>query len=139
MHQPLGSYRYLLFAAALLLLLPRAGFGQKQKKDNFGKEFYFAFAENHGSGVESKNYFALFITSKIATSGMVEVKGLGWSTAFTTTPDKITSIELPDGKYVGDPTVECTMAEQVLVGMGVHVTANEDIAVYGVSHKEYSS
>src|SRR5437868_4900309 len=100
-----------------------------QRISSSGKEFYVAFAQNQGGesfGVrgEANNYFALFITSKVPTKGKVEVTGLKWSTNFTTTPGQITTIELPDGKKNGDPTVEVKTDEQVVHGMAVHITSD---------------
>src|SRR5258708_1066296 len=139
-HAP-GSCIYILFAFVLLAALP-AGV-RSQKKDNLGKEFYVAFAENHGSGDESKNFFGLFITRKTATRGKIEITGFGIKQNFTTTPGTVTTIELPDGKNPGDQTVELTFAnnqeEQVVRGLAVHITADDEIAVYGMNHKEFSS
>jgi len=110
-----------------------------QKKDNLGKEFFVAFAQNEGSGDETRNFSALFITGKTATSGTVEVPALSFFRSFSVTPGQITTIELPDGKNFGDPTVEVTTDEQVIPGMGVRIAANDEIAVYGINHKQYSS
>ncbi|MDP4219212.1 MAG: T9SS type A sorting domain-containing protein [Bacteroidota bacterium] len=145
MKHPLKSCKNLFFAWAVLALLP--AILHAQKKDNLGKEFYVAFAENQGGQPfnegESDNFFALFITSKVATKGKVEVPALGFSQDFTTVPGTITSIELPDGKGLGDPTVELrfdqNQEEQVVHGMAVHITSNDEIAVYGMNHKRYSS
>src|SRR5438874_4804480 len=138
MKQLLTSAVLVLTAALCMASFPSILSAQKQKKDNFGKEFYVAFAQNQGSGDESRNFMGLFITSRVATQGLVEVPGLSWSKTFTTTPGQITSIELPDGKF-GGQTVEITADEQVSQGMAVHITANDEIAVYGMNHKEYSS
>lgn len=139
-HAP-GSCKNIFFAFALLVLLPVGV--RAQKKDNLGKEFYVAFAENHGSGDESKNFFALFITSKTVAQGKVEVTALGFSQNFTSTPGTVTTIELPDGKNPGEQSVELTFnnnqEEQVVRGMAVHITSDNEIAVYGMNHKEFSS
>ncbi len=129
--------RLLSFFLLLSGISPLASFAQK--KDNLGKEFFVAFAENQGSGNETFNFFALFITGKIATQGTVEVPALGFTQSFSITPGKITTIELPDGKNPGDPTVEISTDEQVISGMGVHIIADNEIAVYGISHKQFSS
>src|SRR5947209_4240830 len=102
----------LVLLAAVAVVIPSRSSAQAQKKDNFGKEFYVAFAENHGGqgySNEDLNFFALYITSKVATAGKVEVTALGFSQNFTTTPGTITTIELPDGKQDGDPSVELTV------------------------------
>jgi len=139
----LGSRKGILFIL-LLVLLPVSSIAQK--KSNQGKEFYIVFGENQGGQLgqdEDQNFFALFITSKVATSGTVEVSGLGFTQNFTTAPGEITTIELPDGKRIGDPTVEVTFGnnqeEKALEGIAVHITSNDDIAVFGMNHKMYSS
>jgi len=144
MKHPLIFCKCVFPLIALALLFPVSS--RAQKKSNFGKEFYVAFAENQGGQVgndENQNFFALFITSRVATSGTVEVTALGFSQNFTTTPGQITTIELPDGKHFNDPTVELTFTnnqeETVVHGMAVHITSNDNIAVYGMNHKEYSS
>ena len=147
MNYPDGFCKKILFATALMVFIQTPGNAQKTKKDNFGKEFYVAFAENQGgqtfSGDEDQNFFALFITSKVPTQGTVEVTALGFSKAFTTVPGTITTVELPDGKHIGDPTVELTFEnnqeETVISGMAVHIISNDDIAVYGMNHKLWSS
>ncbi len=141
MEQPLRSFKSISFALALLILLPIAGNAQKTKKDNFGKEFYIAFAQNQGGQFgqnEDSNFFALYITSKVHTAGIVEIAALGFSKEFTTSPDVIITIELPDGKHIGDSTVEISTDEQIVSGMAVHVTSDDDVAVYGLNSKWYS-
>jgi len=144
-----------ILAIAFAVLVPAALFAQAQHKDNQGKEFYVAFAQNDGSGSEILNFFALFITSAVATQGTVEVPGINFSQAFTTTPGTITTIELPSGKNrdplladrmtpnpnydPNDPSVEIASDEQALPGMAVHIISNDNIAVYGMNHKQWSS
>ncbi|MEI8134453.1 MAG: T9SS type A sorting domain-containing protein [bacterium] len=115
-----------------------------QKKDNQGKEFYVAFAENHGRQTgqgsdEYLNFFALFLTSKVDANVTVEVQALGFNKQVAVKAGKITTVELPDGQHVGDPTVEITTSEQIMPGMAVHVTSDQEITVYGMNHKDASS
>lgn len=110
-----------------------------QQKDNAGKEFYLAFGTNQGGGIDD-NSFQLYITGKTATKGTVEVKALSFVRNFTVTPGQITTVDLPsDGS--GGPTVELTESdeEQIIKGMAVHITADEEVAVYGMNHKIYST
>ena len=111
-----------------------------QNKDNLGKEFYLAFGPNLGSG-EDSNLFALYITGPVASIGTVEVKALNFSKSFTTTPGKITTIELPNGGggNGNGPSVECILSEEVLTGKAVHVVADTEVAVFGMNHKLFSS
>lgn len=108
-----------------------------QPKDNLGKEFFLAFPENVGSD-ETENLFDLYITSPVPATGYVEVPALNYRRNFTTTPGQITTINLPNGRF-GSPTVEILTIETVLSGMSVHIVADTEVAVYGMSHKRYSS
>ncbi len=125
---------YLAVAAILLLW---SLYAHAQQKDNFGKEFYVAFAENQG-GDESENTFELYITSEVAANGVVEIPSLGFKQTFTTTPGQIKTIDLPNGNGFNG-TVEITQAEQVLPNYGIHITADNEIAVYGLNHKLFST
>lgn len=135
-----NTNRFCRYTALCILaagIFPLSAFSQK--KDNLGKEFYIAFAQNQGSGDETKNFMALFIAAKVPTKGIVEVTTLRFRQNFTVTPGKITTIELPDGKIFGDSTVEVFTDEQVLPGMAVHITADDEVSVYGINHKQWSS
>src|SRR5512140_1779063 len=120
-----SSPKTLLLLLAASLIFPAAL--HAQKKNNLGTEFYIAFGQNLGGhdieSDEDSNFFALFISSRVPTSGTVEVAALNWSRSCTSTPGKITTIELPDGKFAGDPSVECKVSEVVLPGMAVHITS----------------
>lgn len=129
-----------MIVGMLLLLLVSTATGQEQK-DNLGKEFYVGFMRNTGGEPptnESDNNLALYITSKVPTSGRVEIPALNFEWTFTTTPGSITTVALPDGNS-GGPTVAVQQSEIVLKGMAVHITAKDEIAVFGINHKLYSS
>lgn len=138
MNYRLTNYPLVLLVAFLL----GAGIvtdSHAQKKDNLGKEFYVAFGPNQGSGAESENLFALYITSPTLATGYVEVVALGFRRDFIITPGQITTISLPSGESPGALTVEITNPESVIRDMSVHIIADTEITVYGMSHKEYSS
>jgi hypothetical protein len=107
-----------------------------QPQSNLGREFYVAFAANQGSD-ETSNVMALYITSPRTASGAVEVPALGFSQTFTTLPGKVTTVVLPSDQQTG--TVELLQSEVVYTGYGVYITATDDIAVFGLNHKNYSS
>ncbi len=137
------NYRLTNYALVLLIaFLLGAGItanSHAQKKDNLGKEFYVAFGPNQGSGTESQNVFALYITGPIIATGYVEVPALSFRQDFVTSPGQITTITLPNGANFGDPTVEITNPEVVIKDMSVHIVADTEVAVYGMSHKQFSS
>ncbi|HEY6171666.1 MAG TPA: IgGFc-binding protein [Candidatus Kapabacteria bacterium] len=108
-----------------------------QKKDNLGKEYYLAFGPNGGS-TENENVFALYLTGPVAASVTIEVSALSFAQECNVTPGQVTKVLLPNGANFG-PTVEVTTSDTVVKGMGVHIIANTEIGVYGMSHKTYSS
>ena len=112
-------------------------YASAQKKDNLGKEYYLAFGPNEGSS-DNESVFALYLTGPVATSVTVEVPALSYKQKFNVTPGEVTKVLLPNGANFG-PTVEVTTSEIVAKGMGVHILANTEIAVYGMNHKLYSS
>ncbi len=88
------------------------------KADSRGKEFFLVNTENYYSGYES----AIFITSEVNTSGLVEIPGIGFTRSFTVTANKITTVNVPTNSMVsGSNRIE---------NKGIRVTANDDIAVY---------
>jgi hypothetical protein len=130
----------LVLLAAFLLGAGISTDSYSQKKDNLGKEFYLAFGPNEGSN-DSENLFALYITGPVSATGYVEVPAIGFRQNFTVIPGQIQTIDLPNGRVFGDPTVEITelQAETIVRGMAVHVVADTEIAVYGMNHKMFSS
>lgn len=129
--------RLLFVVAVLTLALPLHA---QEVKDNLGREFYIVFGKNTGGeqGQETDNVLALYITSKVPTTGRVRVPALDFDRTFTTVPGTITTIPLPDGNNFG-PTVAIQESETILKGRAVHVTADQEIAVFGLNHKLYSS
>jgi len=107
-----------------------------QSNSNFGREFYVAFAQNQG-GSESSNFMGLFITSRVKANGHVDIPLLNFSQDFITLPGLVSVIPLPSD--VAGSTVEMLVSGAVYSGGGVHVTADQDIAVFGMNHKEWSS
>ncbi|HET6402749.1 MAG TPA: T9SS type A sorting domain-containing protein [Candidatus Kapabacteria bacterium] len=76
--------------------------------------------------------FELYLTSRVNASGSVEVATAGFTQTFTTTPGMITTIKLP-----ADPqglSVELYQSEVISPGFGVHITADQDIEVFVLSH-----
>jgi hypothetical protein len=132
-----------LFALVAVLTVTADLYGQSAGKDNLGKEFFVGFAANQGAGSDFNNddttVFALYLTGPVAAKGYVEVPAIGFSVNFTTTPGQITTIYLPDGDGSSGQSVEVLTSEVPVPGMGVHVVADTEIAVYGMSHKRYSS
>ncbi len=64
----------------------------------------------------------LSIAGDVATSGLVEIPGLGFSQAFSVTPGAVTSVALPSGALV--------FQNETVEDLGIHVTSDDPISVY---------
>ena len=91
--------------------------------DNIGTEFWLMFNQNHnGGGTQT-----LFISGQTATNGVVDIPGIGFNQAFTITPGTVTSIPLPNDVDV--------ITSDIVESKGIHITADDDIAVYGLNQQ----
>ena len=99
---------------------------------NFGTEFWLVMQKNNTSNWSGDNGMFIDLTSRaVPTSGTVEIPGLGFSQSFDVTPGEITRVQLPD-------TAEVQANGQV-VSKAIHVTAQNPIAVYGLSRIEFTT
>jgi len=106
--------------------------------DHRGTEFWIGFPDNliEGGKIPQRT---LFITGDIATTGTVEVPGLGFSVESAVNPGQVTTVELPsedtrDDSFDDqtDNDVEAELIAKVQQ-RGVHVTSAEPVTVYGLS------
>ena len=94
-----------------------------------GTEFWLAFPQGYGNSATPAT-LQLFITSDTATSGQVQIPGDGFTAAFTVAAGASTQIILPD--------VEAKLADGT-ASLGIHVTAANQISVYGLNYVQYAS
>ena len=99
----------------ILLLIGRSLTGQS----NEGKEFWLGFMEHRDVG---QNDMVLMITSRVATSGTIEIAGLGWTEQFSVAANDVTVIQMP--------TAAETVGSEFVGENAIHVTARDDISVY---------
>lgn len=104
------------------------GYNSKDAIDNKGTEFWLMMEQNFDTYVDG---LYLDITSDVSTSGNVSIPGLSFSQDFTTTPGEITRITLPDGCQV--------ITSETIESKGIHVVAEDEVTVYGLSLKEFTS
>ncbi len=91
-----------------------------QNFSNRGTDFWVGH-QGHVDGTGSN--FKLYITSDVNTSGTVSVPLQGWSSAFTVIAGTITIVQVPSATgYVG--------CSDCIKQKGIHVVANDDVAVY---------
>lgn len=101
---------------------------QRYNIDNKGTEFWIMMPRNYDM-YDVGLY--LDITSDVATNGTVEVPGISFSEDFTSSPGSITRITLPVEAMVG--------TNEMIESKGIHITANDEVTVYGLSLKEFTS
>ena len=123
----------LLFVSCFIT--SEVGFAQPSTQSNFGKEFYLAFPEvlpTFDGASKTLRTFVLYIASKTSASGTVDIPAVGFSQAFTASPGTITAINVPSNPK--GFSVELYESEVVFPGFGVHITADQDIEVFVLSH-----
>ncbi len=97
---------------------------------NQGREFWLAFPQ--GNGIHTPpQVLQLFITSKTATSGQVDIPGISFLTTFTVAAGATTQIIIPT-------TAEASMTDGV-APLGIHVTAADPVGVFGLNDVDWSS
>ena len=99
--------------------------------DTRGKDFWVCFPQN--ALLEQNKTIAekLFITSDRATKGYVSIPGLREKIDFALKPSEILPILI-------DSIVQILTSERVLP-LGVHIVADNDVAVFGLSHRQAST
>lgn len=102
--------------------------GGRAQIDNKGTEFWLMIPRNHDLIVSG---IYLDITSDFNATGFVEIPGLSFYQDFTATPGTITRITLPNDVQVG--------SSENAEYKGVHIVSDQEVAVYGVSLRSYSS
>ncbi len=100
-------------------------------EDSRGKEFWLAFPQNAVIEDNRKLTLKLFITSDHDTKGVVSVPGLSETIPFHFKASDIDTVDI-------DTIVELRTSELVQQ-LGVHVVADHDCAVFGLSHRPAST
>ncbi|SEK45998.1 protein of unknown function [Stigmatella aurantiaca] len=96
--------------------------------DSRGKDFWLAFPGNYGYSTPT---LTIFITGEQATTGKVEIPGAGFSRDFAVVPGQATPVTLPG-------TAQLTTSDLV-ENKGIHITAGQEIAVYGLNRVKAST
>jgi|GEM_PF-3027779 len=103
------------------------GNNQKQVFDSKGTEFWLTMMRNYDM-VSPTLY--LDITSSENTNGVVTIPGIGFTESFSVTANSITRVTLPNASMVGSDGMEYK---------GIHVTANDEVTVYGINRIEHTT
>jgi hypothetical protein len=114
-----------VFAVASLIGLFGPTEEARAAQDSKGTEFWVVFMQNLGV-----DYVQLFITSDVNTSGTVEVPGLAWSQTFTVVADTTTAVNIPTTAVLSGTGIQ---------NKGIHVTAEEEVTIYGLNRRSYTT
>jgi hypothetical protein len=95
---------------------------------NHGREFWLTFPGNHSA---SPPDLTLLISGRTPATGQVRMEGLGFTAHFSVTPGAVTSVALPLEAQLEPPNIP--------LARGIHVTADADITVHGLSSEFRSS
>ena len=102
----------------VLLGLSFSALTASAQADSAGTEFFLVYTDNYDDGPGS----AIFITSAVDTSGLVEIPAIGFSQAFTVTANTITNVNIPQTAEV--------LGSDIISDKGIRVTANDEVTVY---------
>ncbi|MCX6244355.1 MAG: hypothetical protein NTU98_06575 [Bacteroidetes bacterium] len=95
--------------------------GVSQTNTNVGTEFWVAFPPNQGISA----VIHLYISSEVATSGTISSAYPGVNQSFSVFPGIVTLLPLPSGVVLSGGTED----------KGIHIVANDPIAVYGLNNQ----
>ena len=86
-----------------------------------GKNFWFGLMANYTPVVAP--VVAAYITTDVATTGVISIPDMGWSQAFTVTPGVSTKILLPLASAID-------VTSDAVTGQGIHVVSQECVSVF---------
>lgn len=124
-HKISKSFKTGMFIAAysMLLAIP----SDLRAQDSKGTDFWVMFNRNHDMSAVT---LTLFITSAVNTSGTVSGPSLS-SIPFTVTANTVTSVVVP--------TSMASHTNDVVDTKGIHITSLQDVTVYGLNRRTYST
>lgn len=96
------------------------------RRDSLGTDFLVLFEQNLGTTT-----LTLFISGPVATTGVAEIGSLNFSMPFTVSPGQVTSLTIPAGA--------ANATSDVVGRLAVHVTASQEVAVYGLNSASFTT
>jgi len=118
------SARWLAPQVVALLLAATSFAAQPDSK---GTDFWLMFPQNYSGGSE----LSLFITGDVAASGTAAVPGIGFTTPFSVVPGTVTTVVVPPGAQAS--------VSDVIQNLGIHVTSDQEVTVYGLNRIQYTT
>ena len=106
-----------------------------------GTEFWLSFPPAYEEVAGAENTTRVYVASSIKQAVTVEVPGKGWSMTKIAVANDVIEFKLPSsiGQPYSKPTTAKAPSEQVYSGAGVHVVAEQPIAVYAMTRFQYTS
>lgn len=102
------------------------------EQSNKGSDFWLTFPGNYAPDPDNPINLSLCIVGPRTTTGTVEIPGLGYATNFTIGGSMKADIFLPRAADLGDDS-------DVISDKGIHVTADADVAVWGMNRVLYTT
>lgn len=102
------------------------------EQSNKGSDFWLTFPGNYAPDPDNPIKLSLCIVGPRTTTGRVEIPGLGYATNFTIGGSMKADIFLPKEADLGDDI-------DVISDKGIHVTADADVAVWGMNRVLYTT
>ena len=91
-----------------------------------GDEFVLVFQNNDAIDVAGPPTLSLFISGSMATNGVVEIGGLGFSQPFSVVPGAITTVTVPTGAMISTSDV-------IEADAAMRVMSDNQIRIYGLN------
>jgi hypothetical protein len=101
----------------------------KKNIETRGKEFFVAFQEIYDQHMLGPPDVSLYITGEYNAEGQVSIAGLNFTQSFSVNANKVTRVVLPLNVRV--------CSNDLVENLGVHITASEPVAVYGINREIY--
>ena len=96
--------------------------------DSSGREFWVAFEPNFAADATVRS---LFLSSAQQAQVTVEIPGMAWRQDCIVNPGAITTVVLPSGAYAS--------SDDGISEVGIHVTADQEITIYGLNSQALST
>ena len=95
--------------------------------DSRGTDFWLAFNANEGPPE-----LTLFITAAQATTGAIDIPGLTFASEFDVVAGGLTSVSIPASAVM-------SASSEVVEPKGIHVVASDDVTVYGLNRRQFTT
>ena len=116
-----------LLSLFFILLITLVSMNLRAALDSKGTDFWIMFNTN----IDNSGSREIFITSDLNTSGVVDVPGLGFSQPFVVAANTVVSVVVP--------MATSTHTSDVIDNLGIHVTALQEVTVYGLNYRPFST